>query len=122
MAAVVVALSLGFGSVPFSSPADAVGSASLVRVTTDCELRSRANARYVSAELGYAGSSYGLLRARATKVGPWEKFECVTTGTNQWAIRSRANGRYVTAELGYSGDLYGVLRARATTIGVRERF
>jgi hypothetical protein len=36
--------------------------------------RSRANGRYVSAELGYGGGSNATLRARAGGVGPWEQF------------------------------------------------
>ncbi|MEV0647737.1 hypothetical protein AB0I28_20960 [Phytomonospora sp. NPDC050363] len=34
----------------------------------------------VSAELGYAGGSYGMLRARASTVGPWEQFQYVWGG------------------------------------------
>lgn len=30
---------------------------------------------YVSAEDGWTGNSYGILRARASAVGPWEKFQ-----------------------------------------------
>jgi hypothetical protein len=33
-----------------------------------------ANGLYVSAEIGYTGSYYGMLRARATSIGPWEIF------------------------------------------------
>lgn len=35
---------------------------------------SVANSRYTSAELGYTGSYYGMLRARSTSAGTWEKF------------------------------------------------
>jgi hypothetical protein len=38
-------------------------------------LRSGANNRFVSAELGYTGANEGMLRARATAKGPWERFE-----------------------------------------------
>jgi Putative metal-binding motif len=38
-------------------------------------LKSDANDRYVSAELGYTGANAGMLRARATVKGPWEEFE-----------------------------------------------
>jgi hypothetical protein len=86
----------------------------------NCDIRSRANNRVVSAELGYAGSLNGVLRARSTSVGGWEKFQCVAVGTNQWALRSRANGKYVSAELGYPGSVYATLRARSTSIGSWE--
>lgn len=80
----------------------------------------------VSAELGaapYTGAYAGLLRARATAVGPWERFSMVCTGSGQFAIKAY-NGRYVSAELGYSTSdwRYGMLRARATAIGPWEKF
>jgi hypothetical protein len=37
-------------------------------------LLSLRNGNYVSTELGYTGADYGLLRARATSIGPWEQF------------------------------------------------
>jgi hypothetical protein len=91
---------------------------------TDGALYSEANHRYVSAELGYSGSDYAMLRARATSIGPWERFEiCYTTtyGTH-FSFRSLANGLWVSAELGYGGSLYGMLRARAGSIGSWEKF
>jgi hypothetical protein len=88
----------------------------------DCVIRSKANGRYVSAELGYKGSSYGALRARATTVGAWERYQCVALSSNKWAIESRANQRYTSAELGYKGSTYGMLRARSTSIGSWETY
>jgi hypothetical protein len=40
-------------------------------------ITSAVSGRYVSAELGYATTDYryGMLRARATAVGPWEQFD-----------------------------------------------
>lgn len=43
-----------------------------------CEYLSPSANRYVSVELGgqYAGTNdYGMLRARATEIGPWEELE-----------------------------------------------
>jgi hypothetical protein len=82
------------------------------------------NGRYVTAELGRTGVDYGMLRARATAVGPWEKFTITRWGPNpsMYTIRSQANGRYVSAELGYGGVRHGMLRARATSIGNWEKF
>ena len=37
-------------------------------------IKSNANNDYVSTELGYGGSSYAMLRARAAQVGPWEQY------------------------------------------------
>ncbi|MEV6487598.1 hypothetical protein AB0M20_03010 [Actinoplanes sp. NPDC051633] len=88
----------------------------------DVALFNEANRRWVSAEIGYAGSDNGMLRARATAIGPYERFEiCYATAT-RFSIRSWANGRWVSAELGYTGSRYGMLRARATSIGPWERF
>ena len=88
----------------------------------DCVIRSKANGRYVSAELGYTGSSYGMLRARATTVGAWERYQCIALGSDKWAIESRANQQYTSAELGYKGSSYGMLRARSARIGSWETY
>lgn len=87
-------------------------------------IRSVANGRYVSAELGYGGSSYGMLRARATTIGGWERFKFIGNCalTSGCLIRSTANGRYVAAELNYSGSSRYMLRARTVTPGSWERF
>ncbi|GAB2723880.1 fascin domain-containing protein [Kitasatospora kifunensis] len=91
-------------------------------VTVTTPIRSAANGQYVSAELGYTGDQYGMLRARAGAVGPWEQYNlCRNTTTNTYAIRS-SNGQYVSAELGYTGDQYGMLRARAGAVGPWEQF
>jgi GDSL-like Lipase/Acylhydrolase family len=87
-------------------------------------IRSLANNLFVSAELGYAGGAYGMLRARAGGIGGWEQFRLVgdCRSTGGCAIQSAATGLYVSSELGYSGAWYGVLRARAGGIGGWERF
>jgi hypothetical protein len=91
-------------------------------------IQSFVNGRYVSAELGYARTDahYGMLRARATSVGPWEKFRVLHTPGIDWntVFQSVANNDYVSAEYGYSTDnpLYGMLRARATAIGPWEQY
>jgi hypothetical protein len=66
---------------------------------------NEANGRYVSAEFGRTGGDHGMLRARATSVGPWEKFRVERWGPNpnMYTIRSLRNGRYVSTELGYGG-------------------
>jgi hypothetical protein len=37
-------------------------------------IRSTQHNQYVSAELGYTGGDYGMLRARSSSIGPWESF------------------------------------------------
>jgi len=85
-------------------------------------IQSFSNGNYVSAEIGWTGNSYGLLRARAATVGPWEKFRVLQGHVNapDWlnydynvvAFQSVANGSYVSAELGWTGNQSGLLRAR----------
>lgn len=86
-------------------------------------LLSNANEDYVSAELGYTGASYGMLRARATTVGPWEKFDfCDDLTQGWWAITSDANGLYVTAQFGYAGASFGELTASSSIIGPFQKW
>jgi hypothetical protein len=80
------------------------------------------NGRWVSVELGYSGPTYGMLRARATEIGPWERFYVHCLGGGQIALRSQANGAWVTAEMQYTGSSYGMLRARAARINAWERY
>lgn len=83
-----------------------------------------ANNRYVSAEKEYTGNRKGMLRARATAIGTWERFQIVGNCrvSPGCAIRALANGRYVSAEKLDPGPQKGMLRARATSIGAWERF
>ncbi len=85
-------------------------------------IKSLANGKYVTAELGYPTTDprYGMLRARATTVGKWEKFDGVL-GFG-CSIKSVGNGKLVSAEITNSGSSYGMLRARAATQGVWEVF
>jgi hypothetical protein len=86
-------------------------------------LDANANGDYVSAELGYTGASYGMLRARATTVGPWEKFDfCDDLTQGWWAISSDANGLYVTAQFGYAGASFGELTASSSSIGPDQKW
>jgi hypothetical protein len=86
-------------------------------------LDSNANGDYVSAELGYTGASYGMLRARATTIGPWEKFDfCHDLTQGWWAISSDANGLYVTAQFGYTGASFGELTASSSSIGPYQKW
>ena len=84
----------------------------------DFVFRSNANGDYISAELGYTGADYEMLRARAATKGAWESWTRVQLPTGHWAIRSNANGQYVSAELGYAGASYAELRARTAASGV----
>jgi hypothetical protein len=111
-----------------TAAATAMVSTTPAQASTTCSTVSlkAANGLYVTAELGYTGTEngmqiYGMLRARATSVGPWEEFQ-----TDNEALKA-ANYLYVTAELGYTGTyngmaLAGMLRARATSIGPWEQF
>ncbi|WP_242902279.1 fascin domain-containing protein [Actinomadura terrae] len=86
-----------------------------------CTLVSDANGMFVSAELGYGGGDYGMLRARASAADAWEKFALNGVDTT-WTLKSEANGKYVSAELGYGGGDYGMLRARADVADAWEKY
>jgi hypothetical protein len=97
------------------------GSPAPIACWSNVSIRSRANGRYLSAELGYSGGSNGMLRARAWVAGPWERYTVCRAGDIA-NIASQANKRYVSAELGYGGGNNGMLRARATAVGPWEAF
>src|SRR5205814_86811 len=50
-----------------------------VEVEEDGE-ESNANYGFVSAELGYTGGYYGMLRARSGSIGPWEQYSIGSSG------------------------------------------
>jgi len=67
--------------------------------------------RFVSVELGETGFRYAMLRARASTVGPWEKFtSCYNESGNYYTFRSDANGKYVVVQ-SLSGDYAWMLTA-----------
>jgi hypothetical protein len=92
--------------------------------------KSEANSRYVAAELGYGPwkyprrDLYGMLRARADTVGPWERYQfCSLDGFGlRWSIFTNANGRWASTEINYGGPDRNMLRARATSIGPWEQY
>ncbi|MEU8662945.1 fascin domain-containing protein [Actinoplanes philippinensis] len=89
----------------------------------DLTIKSIANGRYVSAEIGWDGGDYGALRARAATPGKWEKFiVCRDAATGVTRIRAQANNDFVSAELDYDGARYGMLRAQADKVGGWERY
>lgn len=86
-------------------------------------LQSVASGRYVSVELGATPLPSGALRARATRIGPWERFEvhCVGLDTPKFALMG-SKAQWVSAELGFGGGAHGMLRSRANGIGPWETF
>ncbi|HEU4326902.1 MAG TPA: hypothetical protein VFS21_27430 [Roseiflexaceae bacterium] len=85
-------------------------------------LRSQQNGQYVVAELNYSGYSFGMLRANATQIGPWEEFHLHLQPDGWVVIQSRFTRAFVSAEAHYYGDQYGMLRARAYQLGPWELF
>jgi hypothetical protein len=89
----------------------------------DVSIFPYANRSFVSAEVGYSGGSYGMLRARATSIGPSERFMvCRDTSTGLTILVSQANEKFVSTEIRYSGGSYGMLRARANIVGPGELY
>ncbi|GAA4966820.1 fascin domain-containing protein [Actinoplanes utahensis] len=86
-------------------------------------IRSTANGRYVTTEIGWDGGDHGSLRARSTTAGPWERFTvCRDPESGVTRIRAQANGDFVSAELDNAGARYGLLRAQADKVGGWERY
>jgi len=126
VAACLVLAGTGTMVTPSPALAQSVTSEAAERGTSAVSCKNRtiqslANGKYVSAELGWSGDNYGMLRARSSKVGPWEKFRFCYNGYN-YTIQSLANGKFVSAEFGWSGASRGMLRARAPRAATWERF
>jgi hypothetical protein len=109
-------------SVPWSAFGSAKEGFLLCEIDGANALYSIGAGKFVSAELAWSGDRYATLRARATAVGPWERFIFQPDGRGNEVLRSLANNRLVSAEFGFAGDRYGTLRARATAVGDWERF
>jgi hypothetical protein len=112
-----------------------VGSGNIAASAQDLDcypeggFKSEANGRYVVAQLDYGvayprHNLYAMLRANATHVGAWEKFQfCYDKSTNFWSIRSNANNRWVVTQLDYPfRDQYMLRAANATGIGLWEQY
>lgn len=115
---------VGLATTPLSVALTALQRQSEVQLASGCAynvtITSLANGLYVSAEIDYSGDWHGMLRARATAIGPRELFTLCNHGA-YYTLQSQANGRYVAVELSHRGDEYGMLRARATEIGPWEQ-
>src|SRR4029450_6873172 len=83
---------------------------------------SPSNKFWATAEMGYGGTDYAMMRSRSNIHGVWQSFTLVDSGDGAIAIKSNYNGRYLSAETSYTGGDYGMLRARATAIGGTEKF
>ncbi|GAA3770434.1 endonuclease/exonuclease/phosphatase family protein [Streptomyces chiangmaiensis] len=89
---------------------------------TTITLRNEENGLYVTSEINTTGAQSGMLRARGTNTGSWERFYVIPQGNGQYALKSAENKLYVSAEFNYTGGDEGLLRARSTSIGSWERF
>lgn len=87
----------------------------------DIKIQARGNGLFVAAEAEYTGSVFGMLRARSSSVGPWEKFSlCPMDG--YYTLFSYGTGSYVSAEKNYTGADAGMLRARSASVKSFEKF
>lgn len=90
---------------------------------TTVSLRNEENGLYVTSEAGYTGVQAGMLRARGTNTGSWERFYVVPQGGNEYALKSAANpDLFISARFNATGDDAGLLRPYATSVGSWERF
>jgi hypothetical protein len=86
-------------------------------------IASRASGLYISTEALSPGDEKGMLRARATSVGPWEMYQiCGNAQTGAGAIWADGNAKWVTTEIGDQGLKYAMLRARSSSIGPWEEY
>ena len=89
-------------------------------------LISAQNRKFVTAELGndYQNTPLaGVLRARASTVGAWEKFDlAIAPDFAHIALRTRSKHKFVSIEYGDTDLLHAMLRARNATVGVWEIF
>ncbi|HVK22855.1 MAG TPA: hypothetical protein VM677_15975 [Actinokineospora sp.] len=107
---------------PATRPAG-VAASDDVTCVAPINIRSVITGKLVSTEVGWGGDYNGMLRARATVEGPWERYSfCHNISEGYWYIMAYGNGRFVSAEIGWSGEDYGLLRARASEIGAWEKF
>lgn len=90
---------------------------------TTISLRNEENGLYVTSEDSYSGVQKGMLRARGTNTGAWERFTVEPQGGDEYALRSAANpDLYISARFNATGDDMGLLRPYATSVGSWERF
>jgi hypothetical protein len=94
--------------------------------TNPVQILAFGNNELVSAEQGYPGTLWGMLRARTIgAAGSWERFQfCKLNGysNTQFAIRSLASGKWVSTEVFAKVPDDNMLRARADSIGDWEVF
>jgi len=121
----VFAPTLDFDGNPRPSAAVDLGAyqySPLVSHTTfACRIRA-VDGSYVSAEVAGVGDGYGVLRARASVSGAWERFRCEALPDGHWALRSRHNWRLATVDPTAIASFTDVLRVRARTIGPSESY
>jgi len=77
---------------------------------------------YVTADFARSGTEYGMLRANATAVGPWEKFDILCPSACYLWSDGTSSNRIVSAEVDYTGKWKGLLRARSDSPGSWEAF
>lgn len=88
-------------------------------------IRSVANNLFVTAEISKVGADNGMLRARNTSAGAWERFTLHNANDSDgstFSIKSLANGKFVSAEVSTTGTYHALLRARSDTVGAWETF
>ncbi|MFF7677458.1 hypothetical protein [Actinacidiphila glaucinigra] len=87
----------------------------------DIKIQSTANGLFVAAEKDYDGYVKGMLRARSSSGGSWEKFSlCPMDG--YYTLFSYGTMSYVSAEKNYTGADAGMLRARSADVKSFEKF
>jgi hypothetical protein len=115
----LVALCVASALIGFPTAASAQDVVSCAKVS----FQSIANGKYVTAELGKVGTHYGMLRARATSVGPWELFKlCYHTDGGWFHIESWENKLFVRVHDFAEGRYQWMLTASASSLSGAATF
>jgi len=95
--------------------------ADLIICFGNVSIQSNQNGNYVSEEDQYTDGNAHMLRARATQVGPWERYTvCRDENTFLTDIISQQDSLFVSEEQQYTGADQYELRARAAQFGPWE--
>lgn len=89
---------------------------------TTISLRNEENGLYVTSEVNYTGVQTGMLRARGTNTGSWERFTVEPQPGGEYALKSVTSNLYLSARFNATGDDMGIVRPYASSPGSWERF
>jgi hypothetical protein len=122
IAAATAAIGVGMAGVASAAPVAPAAPAAINGPVHGCVFQT-VNGHYLTA-VGAGGRNTDVIHSDATRIGSWEKFTLIDSGTGtpviQYGIQT-ANGHYLTA-VGGGGRTTDVIHSDATRVGSWERF